>query len=806
MMKNQCLRYKYLFITLLTIFFSIATAVQVSAQKEERFTISGYVDDAKSSETLIGATIYAPESKTGAYTNAFGFYSLSLPKSAKEIRISYIGYKTFVLELDGKDNSKLNIHLEPLGSLQEVVVTAESRELSSPTAGALTVPVHIIKTAPALLGENDLMKTLQLLPGVQSGSEGSSGVFVRGGGPDENLILLDGVPLYSVDHLMGFFSVFTPEAVKNVKLYKGSFPARFGGRLSSVIDVRTNDGNLNEYHGTFSLGLIASKLQIEGPIIQDKTSFNLSLRRTYADLLAKPFMSGDEKGGYYFYDTNLKLQHRLGNNDRLFLSVYHGLDKFHGEDTDEYSDFKSSMTDQISWGNTLTALRWNHTFSPKLYSDLTLAYTHYHFLFGSKTEERNLREHRNSTVDARYTSGLHDYSANWNFNYYFSNKYKFRFGLDYLFHNFRPEAFVFDVNGVDKEDLKANIDELKLPSYRTIEAHDASLYLESKSQFTKQLMLNLGVRATSFFVDNTSHLSIQPRAVLEYRPLSDWQLQFAYSKMTQNIHLLTSANMTLPTDLWVPTTKKVKPMNAEQWSFSSIYKGFKGWELSVEAYYKAMQNILEYKDGASFMGFSGGWEDKVEMGKGRAYGLEILLMRSLGKTTGWLGYTIAKSERRFNDASLNNGQWFPYKYDRRHHINLVLSHKFSKRIDVSASWEYHSGGYITIPTGKVYNFWDYIQEAKNNGYYSPFVDESINLYETRNNYQVPPTHKLNLSFNFNRFHKNGARSVWNVSIYNAYNAMNPSFIYPKNYSDTGRKLTKVTILPLIPSVSYTYKF
>ncbi len=804
-MKNKTITLNKGFLLLaLGLMLSLLPSLKVVAQTQEQFTISGYIDDASSRETLIGATIYAPESKTGAYTNAFGFYSLNLPKTAKKVQISYVGYKTLILELDGKSNSKLNIHLEPLGALQEVVVTAEKRELSSPSTGALNVPVHIIKTAPALMGENDLMKTLQLLPGVQSGSEGSSGVFVRGGGPDENLILLDGVPLYNVDHLMGFFSVFTPEAVKNVKLYKGSFPARFGGRLSSVIDVRTNDGNLKEYHGTFSVGLIASKFQLEGPIVKDKTSFNLSLRRTYADIIAKPFIPNDTKGGYYFYDTNLKIQHRLGAKDRLFLSIYHGLDKFHGENNDAYDDLKRETEGRIKWGNTLGALRWNHTFSPKLYSDLTLAYTHYHFLFGSKLKERNIKEHTDRKVDASYTSGLHDYSANWNFNYYLTNKYKFRFGLDYLFHNFRPEAFAFDINGVGNEELEKNIENLNLPSYRTITAHNASVYLESKSQFTKQLMLNLGLRATNFTVDNTSYFALQPRAILEYRPINDLQFQLSYSKMNQNIHLLTSANMTLPSDLWVPTTKKVKPMNAQQVSFGTIFKSWEGWELSLDAYYKDMRNVLEYKDGASFLGLSGGWEDKVVMGRGRAYGVELLLMRTLGRTTGWIGYTLAKSERRFNDESLNQGQWFPYKYDRRHQLNIVLSHKLSRRIDVSASWEFHSGGYITIPNGKVYDFTKF-EEKNSNSYWG--WEKGTNLYETRNNYQVPPTHKLNLSFNFNRFHKNGARSIWNVSVYNAYNTMNPSFIYPKEYNnETGRVLTKITILPIIPSVSYTYKF
>ncbi len=777
------------------------------AQEQGNFTISGYIDDASSRETLIGATIYSHEYKTGAYTNAFGFYSLTLPKGTKTVRISYVGYKPQVIKLDGKDNDKLNIHLELIGTLQELIVTAEKRELSTPNIGSLNVPVQIIKTAPSLMGESDLMKTLQLLPGVQSGSEGSSGVFVRGGGPDENLILLDGVPLYNVDHMMGFFSVFTPEAVKNVKLYKGSFPARFGGRLSSVIDVRTNDGNLKDYHGTVSVGLISSKLQFEGPIVKDKTSFNLSMRRTYADLIATPFMPKGEKASYYFYDTNLKLQQRLGGKDRLFLSFYHGLDKFYGEDK-RHGDRTERIREsegRIKWGNTLAALRWNHTFSPKLYSDLTFAYTHYHFLFGTNSSEESVKTHKKRSIDTNYKSGLHDYSAKWNLNYYLNSKYKFRFGVDYLFHNFRPEAFTIDKLGIDDEELeKENLENLDLPKFSTIYAHNTSVYLESQSQFTKELMLNLGLRASDFYVEGKHYLAIQPRAILEYRPIHDLQFQLSYSKMNQNVHLLTSANMTLPSDLWVPTTKLIKPMDAQQISFGTVFKGWHGWELSLEAYYKDMRNILEYKDGASFMGFSSGWEDKVAMGQGRAYGLELLLMRTLGRTTGWLGYTLAKSERRFNDESLNNGHWFPYKYDRRHQFNFVISHKFSKRIDASASWEFHSGGYITIPTGKIYDLTHDVENLTHwNGRY-----RQGNISESRNNFHVPPTHKLNLSVNFNRFHKNGAKSIWNVSIYNVYNAMNPSFIYADNYYVTGNsfELTKFTLLPIIPSVSYTYKF
>lgn len=803
----SALRRVFVLVTLLWLGWG-TDMVQAQPPTTKHHTISGHVVDAESKETLIGATIYAPETKQGAYTNSYGFFSFSPSKPIRSIRISYIGYETQTIELNLKADTTLTIELDPKGLLQEVVITEERRQLRAPQAGAIEVPVHIIKTTPALLGESDLMKALQLMPGVQSGSEGSAGVHVRGGGPDENLILLDGVSLYSVDHLFGFFSVFTPEAVKKVDLYKGNFPARFGGRLSSVIDVRTNDGNMQKYKGALSIGLISSKAQIEGPIIKDRTSFNLALRRTYIDLLAKPFIpSEDFDGGYYFYDINAKLQHKIGDRDRLYLSVYHGLDKLHSDMNEAYSisdedgnvhSLDVNTNANMNWGNTLASLRWNHVFSSKLYSDMTLAYTKYHFLtrFTNRILERKAERQFTSVG---YNSGIEDLSLGWNAHYYASPRSEWRFGLDYIHHTFRPEAHE-RVNRGEALGLDVSPDLLNPKPSSLIFAHHAALYAESKLQLNDALQLNAGLRAAMFMVNSKPYISLQPRANIDWRITPLLNMTLGYARMSQNVHLLTSAAMTLPTDLWVPATKHLEPMTSDQLSLGANYKFGNGWYVSAEAYYKHMNHVLEYKDGASFVGSSVGWENKVVAGHGRSYGVEAILMRQVGRTTGWVGYTLSKSERRFPDGSINRGEWFPYKYDRRHKLNIVLSHKFSNRVDASASWEFYTGGVITLGYEKM-------QIIRPDAMDSWRSDTQSYIPE-RNNFRLPATHRLNLSVNYNRFHKGRAQSVWNFSIFNVYNQKNPAFIYPADLSNSRKdnRVTKFTLLPIIPSISYTYKF
>jgi len=679
--------------------------------------------------------------------------------------------------------------------------------------GAINVPLTLIKSTPALLGEADVMKTIQLLPGVQAGTEGSAGVYVRGGGSDENLILLDGVPLYNVDHLFGFFSVFTPEAIKKVNFFKGSFPARFGGRLSSVIDVRTNDGDMKNYHGTIGVGLLSSKLQLEGPIIKDRTSFNISGRRSYWDLVTKPFMEDDFEFGYHFYDLNAKINHRFNDRSRLFVSVYHGKDKM-GSAVEEESDTYMSKDDSdIKWGNLLVAAKWNYQINPKLFSNTTVAYTKYNFNATTKISESSVTNKTASDYSSDYDSGIQDMAYNIDFDYRPIPNHHVKFGGGYLYHQFNPEVSTAKVKYQEAEIVTdttySSLSDSRIP------AHEASLYAEDDFNIGKRFSANLGFHFSLFSVKNKTYASFQPRLSTRFRLTNDVSLKAAYTQMSQYIHLLSSYTITMPNDLWVPATPNIKPMQAHQFSVGTYYTGFKDWELSVEAYYKALNNVLEYKDGASFLGSSRNWEDKVEMGTGRAMGIEFMLQKTIGKTTGWLSYTLAKSDRKFSEDGINNGQRFPYRYDRRHHINTTLSHKFSDKIDVGASWVFYTGGTTTIAEEKtqviipdVYYSATYIGHTPYTGNWLSEAD----YIETRNNYRLPSSHRLNLGINFNKKTKRGMRT-WNISVYNVYNAMNPTFIYRTETSDetngewTYRPvLKKVTILPFIPSVSYTYKF
>lgn len=804
----------------------VAQSKQTSLQQ----TLSGHIFDAESKETIIASAVFAPETGQGVYTNSYGFFSLTPSKPIRTLRITCIGYEPLTLTLPEDLSKPLTIYLKPNNTLEELVVSGERKQLYTPQTGVISVPIQVIKNTPTLLGENDLMKAVQLLPGVQGGSDGSAGVHVRGGGVDENLVLLDGVSLYNVDHLFGFFSVFTPEAVKKVDLYKGNFPARFGGRLSSVIDVRTNDGHLQKYKGALSIGLLSSKLQFEGPIIKDRTSFNLSLRRTYIDMLIKPLLPEDEQGGYYFYDANLKLQHRFSDRDRLYLSLYQGKDDLYSdanETFNRYSYEHTSNTDPekrsinlnietgIRWGNTLGALRWNHIFSPKLYSDLVVSYTRYHFLFDNRSKETE-RAREVSYNALYYRSGIEDISLGWEAHYYASPRVDLRFGAGYTHHTFRPESFGLESRG---EDAIKKLDEPLAGNRQTIKAHEGSLYAEGLLKPVNGLELNLGLRASLFSVDTKTYIDLQPRLSASYRLTPNLLATLGYSRMAQHVHLLSSAAMTLPTDLWVPATKTFKPMTSDQVTLGLNYNIAGGWSINLDAYHKSMNGVLEYKDGAGFIGSSEGWEQKVASGLGRSYGVELMLMRQVGRTTGWVGYTLSKSERRFPDRAINDGQWFPHKYDRRHKLNIVVAHKVNRRMDVSASWEFYTGGVISLG----YERMDTMPPALNPYNDTPVSDlhgnsidpirwrRSVGYIPHRNNYRLPATHRLNVSLNYNRFHKSGARSIWNFSIFNVYNAMNPSFVIPRDLvtqDDSVRpnRITKFTILPIIPSISYTYKF
>ena len=782
----------------------------------QKRTISGYVMDAASKETLIGATIFDKNSGKGCATNNYGFYTLTLNQGEVDLQVSYVGYTQQNKAIDLKGNLSLNFMLETNTTLDEVVVEATRATVSarSPQMSVVELPVQQIKSIPTLFGEADVLKAIQLLPGVQNGSEGSAGMYVRGGGPDENLLLLDGVPVYNVNHALGFFSVFNPDALKNVTLYKGSFPAHFGGRLSSVVDIRMKEGDMQKYHGNVSVGLISSKLNFEGPIVKDKLSFNLSFRRTYGDLLIKPALwiataMNSEMSklnmGYNFYDFNAKLNWKISDKDRIYLSFYTGDDAINfGVRYKDYSYEDVNYNDNMSlgwkWGNKVASLRWNHVMSQQLFMDASVNYTQYRHRLSMDMSEETTYNYEGQAITNKdefnmaYKSGINDLTAKLDFDYTPLPNHEIRFGGSYTYHMFRPEVQSAKMTAGNQVEIDT------VTGASNVYAHETALYVEDNMTFGDIFRLNAGVHYSTFTVDGKHYWSVQPRLSTSVMLASNLSLKAGYAYMTQYVHLLSNSSLSLPTDLWVPVTAKVEPMKAHQVSLGAFYELPRLFDISVEGYYKIMDNLLEYKDGASFFGSSDTWENKVCIGKGWAYGIEFLVQRSFGKTTGWVGYTWAHSKRQFDreGMEINGGKVFPAKYDRRHDISITVQHKFSERFDLSGTWVFSSGNCGTLGTQ----------------IYEGLVDDwgsisTINALE-RNNFRMGNYHRLDLSVNFHKQKKHGIRT-WNISVYNVYNHKNPFIVYTSykwdDATNTERKvLMQASLFPIIPSVSYSFKF
>ncbi|MDE6872449.1 MAG: TonB-dependent receptor [Bacteroidales bacterium] len=837
MMRTAALAVLFLTIT----FGSIAYGQQKTSTKKA--TVSGHIVDAKSGEPLIGAAILSETkasgpgngrkvSPAGTVTNNFGFYSISISEGKATLRCSYIGYQDMTIDTDIQKDTTINIKLEQSDLfLNEAVVTSSRNEtgVRGTQMSAIDVPINQIKNIPAFAGEVDVLKAIQLLPGVQSGTEGSAGLYVRGGGPDENLLMIDGIPLYNVSHMFGFFSVFNADAIKNVTLYKGDFPARFGGHLSSVVDVRMNDGNDQSWHGSASIGLISAKVNVEGPIVKGKTSFNVSARRTYMDLLLQPALwivnEKDEKygGGYDFYDINAKVTHKFSDKDRLSLSFYMGDDNAHFKmrtkddyvyngyeyggsvQEDSYQEHsQQNLKGRWRWGNMVTALRWNHVITPKLYLNTTASYTRYRQRLGVGYEEKEERTYITGTVDSNeskmdvdYNSNIGDLSGNVDLEYIPNTRHSVKFGGQYTWHAFNP-----GVNSMSASDTSEEMNFSYSYGDRKVDAHEAAIYGEDNWTATRWLKINYGLRASLYSIDGKTWLSAEPRLSARALIIDDLSFKASYSEMSQYVHMLSNSSLTLPSDLWVPVTKDIRPMRSRQVAAGFFYT-LGAFDFSVEGYWKTMDNIIEYKDGASFLGSTTGWEEKVCMGRGWSYGLEFFVQKKFGKTTGWVGYTLAKAMRRFDKKGnmLNNGLPFPAKYDRRHDLNITVTHAFSKKFDLSATFVFSSGNCGTLAMQKFLG-----------GDMGEDFGAGINYYEHRNNYRMPPYHRLDIGMNFYRFHKRGT-GIWNISIYNAYCHMNPFIVYVGDETEyvngeyTSRPAVKqMSIFPIIPTFSYTYRF
>lgn len=771
----------YLIILFLLVFFSSFA---------QKYRVSGYVYDVKTKESLIGATIYNPNTKQGTITNAYGFYSFSSKDNNLTIEISFVGYQKQTITLNLKKDTIIDLYLSASTDLQEVVITDkiyEQRFVRENIPGKIEVSPQMVMKMPTLTGEADLLKAIQMLPGVKSGTEGTTGLYVRGGNIDENLYLIDGIEVYNPNHLMGFISAFNTDAIKTINFYKGGFPSEFGGRVSSVMDVRMNDGNNQKIKGDVSIGLISAKLNVEGPIIKDKTTFSLSARRTYLDLLLKPIIAYENKQNdenldfaYHFYDINAKIKHHFSTKNTLTASFYMGNDSYGFSDDDEGSGYDKTNTD-VKWGNIIATLDFTHQFSAALFSNVSLSYNRYKSLITSSYESIG-RYTYTSTYD--FNSGIEDITLKNNYNYYLNAWNSFNFGINYIFHHYTPETTQ------SYSTTNGNYDTKPYLFKNQENAHEFVAYIEDIMTFGDKLSLREGLRLDFYIVNNTTHTSIQPRLSARYSIMDNISLKVSYAMMNQNIHLLANGIFSLPTDLWIPVTKNIKPITSHQVSCGTFLQLFNGIDFSLEGYYKILNNVIDYKDGISSFNNSDGWEDKVAQGDGKAYGMEFTAQRNKGKITGWISYTLSWSKRKYPNGEINNGEEFYDRFDARHQFNAALSWEINKRWDITAAFVINSGSRTNVAIAQYY-----IPDYNN---YGALVD----VYGAKNNFRLPSYQRLDLSIANHKTTKHGIRT-WSLNVYNAYNHKNAFFVTTTNKPN---KLKAICIMPIIPTISYSYKF
>jgi hypothetical protein len=772
---------------------------QAIAQADNRITISGFIKDSLSGESLQGANITDQASGKGATTNAYGFFSITLEKGSHQLLVSYVGYAAKMFDLTAKDASnQIEIFLLPssyVNSNVTVIGRKKDNNVQAAQMGKVELNIDRIKEIPAFLGEVDILKALQLLPGVRNAGEGNAGFYVRGGGPDQNLIVLDDAVVYNTGHLFGFFSIFNGDAVKNVTLIKGGMPAQYGGRLSSVVDVTMKDGNNQDYAFEGGIGNIAARFSAQGPIEKGKSSFIIAGRRTYVDALVRPFISKDANlygSGYFFYDLNAKMNFKLSEKDRLFISGYFGRDVF------DFKNNERAFNTSIPWGNSTATVRWNHIFNRKLFANTSLVYNDYNFKFSATQNDFNIA----------LSSGIRDLNAKVDFDFFPVPEHKLKFGAQYIFHTFLPNL----VSG------RQGDTEFNPQNTGRKFAREYAIYIQDDWELSRVVKINAGIRASGFTqvgpytrferdnlgnpLDSTiygrgqpvkTYGGIEPRLTARFVTGASSSFKAAITRNLQYIHLATNSGTTLPTDLWVPSTYRVQPQKGWQYA-AGYFKNFNNntWETSVEVYYKTMENQIEYKEG--FTPSLNDPEEDFTFGKGWSYGAEFFVNKLKGRLTGWIGYTLSWTWRQFD--GLNGGVKFPAKYDRRHDLSVVANYSLSPK------WK--MGGVFVFGTGNAATFPERF-----------YVMSGILTQEFSriNAYRLPAYHRADVSATYTPKPNSTRRfkSSWVFSIYNIYSRLNPYFIY---FSQEGDPLqgtqevqaNKVALFPIIPSVTWNFKF
>lgn len=792
---------KFLFIPLLII---LSTYFSFSQEKR---TLSGYITDGKTGEKLMGAAVYDTVSKTGAGTNDYGFFSLTIPNQEALLRISYFGLKTKFLLVPVGTN-EINVQLDDVQEMEEVSVSAagSKRQVDNSGSGVIEIQMDKIDKLPLILGEKDIMRVIQLLPGVKSGGEASSGLYVRGGGPDQNLILLDGVPIYNASHLFGFFSVFNSDAISNVSLIKGGFPSRYGGRVSSVLDMRMKEGNMKHYNMEGSVGLISSRLLVEGPIKKDKTSFMVSGRRTYLDLLIKPFLRNQpSQGGYFFHDFNAKIQHKINDKHHLYLSGYFGLDKAKISNNQEayYDDagnrYENDTEFKLQWGNSIAAVRWNYRISPKLFLNTTGTFSKYNFFIG-RSETQLKTNAIGDQTEKKYTngfsSGILDWSVKSDFNFLPNPNHNVKFGFAETYHQFTPGVSnIVVVDSLTDQNIEAGS--------RRQYSHELGIYIEDDFKLGSRFKINAGYRHSFFVIGSKVYHNPEPRLNANWRLTERSSIKMGLSRTAQYLHLLSNIGIGLPADLWVPATNSVLPQISNQGNVGFYYEVSKSIMFSVEGYYKVMNNLIQYKEGVDFNTSGTNWEETVTSGNGTSYGGEFFLEKKKGNFSGWIGYTLSWSIRQFDE--LNGGEPFFHRYDRRHDLSVALSYDITDKWDIGIVFVYGTGNAVTVGS-QTYSGASPLGSASFSNFLGN-LNSSYNLinYESLNGYRMPAYHRLDIGANRKKEKKYGL-STLSLSIYNVYNRQNPFYIY-KGFNQSGNPaLIGVSLFPIIPSISWNFKF
>lgn len=766
---------------------------QILFSQTTRHSISGFVYEKGSRETLPSVNVYLPDQRLGTTTNNYGFYSITLPAGNYQVVYSMVGFNVQAFEITLDKDIKLDVFLISSIELTGVEIVGERVPSigETPLMSMIELPVRQIQKIPSLMGEKDVLKVIQLMPGVKRGTEGTSGFYVRGGGADQNLIILDDATVYNAYHLFGFFSLFNGDAIKSVQLTKGGFPARYGGRLSSVLEMTMKDGNQERFTGEAGIGLISSRLMLEGPIVKDKSSFVISGRRTYFDILARPFMSSDERAGYYFYDLNAKVNYTIDPKNRIYLSAYTGRDKFSFRYGDDYYKENAGMY----WQNATATMRWNHLFNNRLFANASFIYSQYRLNIYVK------EEYGSQKYELSYGSGIRDISLKYDLYYSLHPSHTIRGGIITTFHHFTPSAIVLRDDYMKQFERKV----------KAIDVVESGLYIEDDMRLGSRIRANAGMRLSHFVHKNISFLKPEPRMSISYLLPKQIVMKASYAAMNQYVHLLSSTGIGLPTDLWVPSVRNVPPQTSRQAALG-VVKDLKekNLEVSLEGYYKKSDNTLGYREGASFLLIDDptgaeevNWESNVTSGQGWAYGAELLIQRKTGRLTGWIGYTLSWAELQFDEV--NFGQKYFARFDRRHDISLVAVYEISDRVVFSGTWVYGTGNAMTLPVGEYqaypHSLWQYSHMIwLGSAYWG-----DVNDYEGINGFRMAPYHRLDLGFQFIKHHKKTTRT-WEVSVYNAYNRQNPFFYYIGYDKSHNKVLMQVSIFPIIPSVSYSIKF